>query len=79
MFTFGMLAMAIGNLFTVRSPQSLLDGSGGLRRVRSTQEEQRKGLWSLVIDVSPPLSLQQRWLTFRDAAKESTKSRRYRI
>lgn len=72
MFTFGVLAIAIGDLRAFLPPESLLDGSGGFTRVRNMQEEQRDVRCCFVMDVSPPLSLQQRWLIFRDAAGRIT-------
>ena len=75
MSTFGMLAIAIGALQAFLPLDSLPDGSGGFRRMRTTQEEQRYVGRCFVMDVTPPLSLQQQWLNFRGAARRGIEAR----
>ena len=74
MFTFRVLAIAVEDLHAFLPPESRLDGGSGLIRVRITQKEQRDLRWCLVMDVSPPLSLQQRCLSFRGAARRGTEA-----
>ena len=66
-----MLAIAVGDLHAFLPPESRLDGGSGLIRgcgIRRKSSEIVR--WCLVMDVSPPLSLQQRCLSFRDALQE---------